>query len=134
MDMCLCMCTDMYAWRDTAGLDKKWLARERGTCAPWVRTGGGDDEKDEKEMGGGGLGGVHPNQSTSLPPALSAEGPTDFCMQTHSRSQLEPSLPRAEQTKTRLRAALTASPIPAASPHSLSYKERAGEKNKKQRR
>lgn len=34
--------------------------------------GGGGDE-------GVGVGGVHPNQSTSSPPALSAEGPTDFC-------------------------------------------------------
>lgn len=59
----------------------------------------GQEEEEEKEKGWvrGGAGGVHPNQSTSSPPALSAEGPTDFCMQTHSRSQLEPSLPRSRQ-------------------------------------
>lgn len=43
------------------------------------------------------VGGVHPNQTASSPPAQSAEGPSDFCMQTHSRNQLEPSLSRADK-------------------------------------
>lgn len=66
------------------------------------------------------------SQSINSPPALSAEGPSDFCMQTHSRSQLEPSLPRADKDSPC--AALPASLIPAASPRSLAYKERVGEK------
>lgn len=84
----------------------------------------------EQARGGGGIEreGGHPNQSTSLPPALSAEGPTDFCMQTHSRSQLELSLPKADKDSPR--AALAASPIPAASSHSAAYR---GSKNKGRR-
>lgn len=99
-------------------------------CA-WVCMGQGEEE--EERRGGGGVGGVHPNQSTSLPPALSAKGPADFCMQPHSRSQLEPSLPRLDKDSSL--AALPASPISAASPQSTTHThtDRAGEKNTKQR-
>lgn len=92
-------------------------------------------EKEEKEeevgmVGGWGIG-VHPNQSTSSPPALSAEGPTDFCMQTYSRSQLEPSLPRADKDSPR--AALSASLIPAASPHPPAHRRCAKGTTKKKK-
>lgn len=62
---------------------KKWRAREAHVLPEQEQQGGGGggggwDKRGERGWGGG-VGGVHPNQSTSLPPALSAEGPTDFC-------------------------------------------------------
>lgn len=75
-----------------------------------------------------GVGGVHPNQSNSSPPAPGTGGTTDFCMQTHSRSQLEPSLPGADKDSPR--AARSASLTPAASAHTLPYREALKEKHK----
>lgn len=63
---------------NTAGMgkkeeEKKW--RQAHVLPEQEQTRGGGGGGDE----GVGVGGVHPNQSTSSPPALSAEGPTDFC-------------------------------------------------------
>lgn len=65
---------------------------ETGTRAPRKTDKRRRKKRSCDEGRGCGDGGVHPNQSSSLPPALA--GPTDSCS---SRSQLEPSLPPADK-------------------------------------